>query len=492
MDAATQQFLAAMVQVFDLDADVSGRVTVDGEGALPSAFSVTSLAVAAMATAGLAAAKLAEARGRRHADAPVVVDRRLASGWFGWSIRPQGWELPPVWDAVAGDYRCADGWIRLHTNAPHHRAAARAVLGNDASRESVAAAVASWNGDALEYAIVEAGGCAAALRAAEAWASHPQGQAVASEPLVATAEGTEGPQRPWSARAGAGADADAPLLAGVRVVDLTRVLAGPVATRFLAGLGAEVLRVDPPGWDEPAIAPEVTLGKRCSRLDLTNAEGRATLLTLLSQADVVVHGYRADALERLGLGVAERAAAAPGLVDVCLDAYGWSGPWAGRRGFDSLVQMSSGIAAEGRRTHPDHVGLSAAEQDERPPVSLPVQALDHATGYFLAAAALVGLVRRAEGGPGLVARASLAATARLLLSGPAGSFADRFSPFADDDFGPVAEATAWGPARRLRPPLRIGRHQLHWDRPAGPLGSHPPTFASTSGATPEKPRPTLT
>jgi crotonobetainyl-CoA:carnitine CoA-transferase CaiB-like acyl-CoA transferase len=123
-----------------------------------------------------------------------------------------------------------------------------------------------------------------------------------------------------------------------------------VATRFLAGLGAEVLRVDPPGWEEPSLEPEVTLGKRCARLDLRGSEGRARLRALLKAADIIVHGYRPDALESLGFGVAERRMLRPGLVDVSLSAYGWSGPWALRRGFDSLVQMSSGIAHEGART----------------------------------------------------------------------------------------------------------------------------------------------
>ena len=186
-------------------------------------------------------------------------------------------------------------------------------------------------------------------------------------------------------------------LAGVRVLDLTRILAGLIATRFLAGFGAEVLRIDPPNWDEPTIAPEVTLGKRCARLDLSGAGGRERWLALLSQADVVIHGYRPDALERLGLGVETRRRARPGLIDVSLDAYGWTGPWAGRRGFDSLVQMSSGIAEEGMRR-------ASAEI----PTPLPAQALGHATGYLMAAAAVRGLSASRASGEGSLVRVSLA------------------------------------------------------------------------------------
>ena len=165
------------------------------------------------------------------------------------------------------------------------------------------------------------------------------------------------------------------------MLDLTRVLAGPVATRFLAGFGADVLRIDPPEWDEPAVVPEVTLGKRCARLDARTDDGRAHLRRLLAEADVLVHGYRPGVLDSLlGVDADGRAELRPGLVEVCLDAYGWTGPWSARRGFDSLVQMSSGIAEAGMRW---------AGRDV--PTPLPVQALDHATGYLMAAEVIDGL-----------------------------------------------------------------------------------------------------
>jgi hypothetical protein len=393
----------------------------------------------------------------------VVVDRRLASWWFTMSLRPDGWALPPVWDPIAGDYAAADGWIRLHTNAPHHRAAAATVLGDATDRAAVAAAVAHWSAGDLEAAVVAAGGCAAAMRDADAWRAHPQGAAVATEPLIAWAAGTRATAADagTGASAGAAAPADRPL-AGVRVLDLTRVLAGPIATRFLAGYGADVLRLDPPWWEEPSVVPEVTLGKRCARVDLRSADGRATVERLLAQADVLVHGYRGDALDRLGLGADERQALRPGLVDVSLDAYGWTGPWRHRRGFDSLVQMSCGIAAAGMRR---------AGRDV--PTPLPAQALDHATGYLLAAAAIRGLRTRAAQDRGSIARCSLARTAHLLVDGPAGSLADELAPPTDGDLDVAREATPWGPARRLRPPLDVIGAPYRWDRPAAALGSSP-------------------
>ena len=424
-------------------------VEVRGKGVLPSAFAVSDLAAAAVSACGAAVAELVEAAtGTRPT---VMVDRALCCQWFKVSIQPLGWALPPAWDAVAGDYRAADGWIRLHTNAAHHRAAALRVLGVAAEREAVAEAVADWTAEALEQAIVEADGCAAAMRSQAGWAAHPQGSAVAAEPVVA---------RTPAPRSGVRTDID-PLrpLGGVRVLDLTRVLAGPVATRLLASFGAEVLRIDPPGWHEPSLEPDMTLGKRCARLELRDPAGRETLRALLAGADVLIHGYRPGALERLGFGEAKRQRIRPGLIDVSLDAYGWTGPWAGRRGFDSLVQMSAGIADAGMR-------WAASDR----PTPLPVQALDHATGYIMAAAAITGLTDRLQGGSGCIARASLAQTAALLTSVDDAS--DELARDADEaDFAPDLEITEWGPARRLRPPLQVGSAAMRWDRPARSLGS---------------------
>ncbi len=258
------------------------NVTMVGSGDLASAFAVSDLAVASIGAAALA---IAEFIGSAGGHTPAVrVDRRLASLWFANSLKPVGWTLPPAWDAIAGDYRASDGWIRLHTNAPHHRAAALAVLDVTSERAAVAEAVSRWQADELEAAVVESGGCAAVMRSLSAWAEHPQGRSVGSEPLVwhEQTDGAETTSRPIDRRRP---------LAGIWILDLTRVLAGPVATRFLAGFGAEVLRIDPPEWDEPGVVPEVTLGKRCARLNLHQPEDRERFTRLLADADVLVHGY---------------------------------------------------------------------------------------------------------------------------------------------------------------------------------------------------------
>ncbi|MRW94573.1 acyl-CoA transferase [Duganella sp. FT80W] len=447
----SDRLLRAAWSALDLPITAIDAVRWTGEGELPSYFPTTGLAAASVAAAALAVRELITAQGG--APASVTVDQRLASMWFSWSIHPVGWERPPLWDAVAGDYATADGWIRLHTNAPHHRTAALAVLGCAAEREAVAQAVSAWRGQELEDAIIAQSGCAAMMRSMAEWNTHPQGQSVANEPLIAFSETSLAVARPWAWTS------DRPL-AGLKVLDLTRVLAGPVATRFLAGYGADVLRIDPPTWSEPGVIPEVTLGKRCARLDLTRPEDRAIFESLLAQADILVHGYRPAALERLGYGEQYRRQLNPTLIDVALNAYGWTGPWFGRRGFDSLVQMSSGIA---------HHGMQQQGADK--PVPLPVQALDHATGYLIAAAVVRALIARVNQGRTLQARLSLARTAKLLIDAPAARPAPALAATSDADYAPQLEQTEWGPARRYRSPAIIEGTPMHWPRPASSLGS---------------------
>jgi hypothetical protein len=450
-------FLSEVWRELRGEPDAESLVSLTDSGRFGAVFPVTDLATASIAAAGLAVSDFIGLNG----PAPAVhADSRLCSLWFGKSLHPVGWEVPPLWDAIAGDYEAADGWIRLHTNAPHHRAAALRVLGVHADKTAVAAAVRKWPAERLETEVVEAGGCAAAMRTHKAWQTHAQGQAVNAERLIHCRHIDAGVPQPYE---------NSPMrpLQGIRVLDLTRVLAGPVATRFLAGLGADVLRLDPPEWNEDAIVPEMTLGKRCARLDIRTPDGKELFSWLLAGANILVHGYRPGALERLGFSARERQAIRPGLVDVSLDAYGWTGPWKARRGFDSLVQMSSGIAAAGME-------LLRREQ----PAPLPVQALDHATGYLMAAAALRGLREQAESGGGSEWQLSLARTAALLTSRGTRETTQALANPGPDDMSAEVENTSWGPARRLRPPLTISGTPLKWDRPAGALGQEAPAWVS--------------
>jgi hypothetical protein len=434
---------------------------------LPAYFDVTGLATASVAAATLAAAEFLAAR-EVSRPRPVSVDSRAACAAFAGEglFTPVGWSRPELWDPVAGNYRASDGWIRLHTNYPYHRAAVEAVLGAS-GRDAVAAAVARWTAGDLETAVVEAGGCAAVMHHRERWLASPQGAAAAIAPPVSVSErrlGAEAGKAVPAKTAPLRAAESAPPFSGMRVLDMTRVIAGPVCTRFLAAYGADVLRVDPPGFEEvPALLPEMTAGKRTATLDLAADAGRAVFEQLVAGADVLVTGLRADALDRLGYGDGTLTALNPGLIVASLNAYGWEGPWRDRRGFDSLVQMSCGIAA---------AGAAAAGRDE--PVPLPVQALDHATGYLLAAAVGRALTRRLTRSVASRVRASLTGTAGLLWSLPRPA---QLPPAPKPgDFTVVDVQTAWGPARAVPLPGEIAGIRSGLRIEAGPLGRHRPEW----------------
>ncbi len=434
---------------------------VVGEGARPSAFAVSELATASFSTVGQELSRLVTAMNLSSEPPEITVDHRLASLWYGYSFKPKGWDMPNLWDAIAGDYQGADGWIRLHTNLPHHRAAALKVLQVEADRSAVGRAVRGRAIAELEAAIVAEGGVAAAMRSRADWHEHPQGRILVREPLI----GWQGP-RNAKLRDRPQATAARPL-AGLRVLDLTRILAGPVSTRTLAGFGAEVLRIDPPNWDEPGVIPDISLGKHCAYLNLKSPDGIIQLKELLTQADVFVHGYRPGALDALGLNKAARDQLAPNRIEVTLDAYGWQGPWATRRGFDSLVQMSAGIA---------HAGMDWAGADK--PTPLPVQALDHATGYLMAAAVMSALAEAASRQTVMDARLSLARTSELLAT-LAKSDADKdITQALPTDYADKLEPSGWGPGHRLKPALTVGTAQMSWTLPASKLGTSQPVWPS--------------
>ena len=444
--------------------------------AAPGAMSTAAGSTAAGSTA--AGARSAAAAGARSTAATrarlatVAVDSRAASAAFAAEalFTPVGWERPGPWDPIAGNYQARDGWIRLHTNYASHRAAVERVLAAR-DKESVGAAVRAWNATDLEAAIVDAGGCAAVMHSREDWLAAPPGAATATAPpLAATTTVLPHCDIPLPSLTSRPPVPTSPY-SGIRVLDLTRVIAGPMATRFLAAYGADVLRVDPPGFEEvPALLPETTAGKRTTALDLATTAGRAAFEDLVATADVLVTGLRADALGRLGYDDGTLARLNPALIIASLDAYGWDGPWQHRRGFDSLVQMSCGIAARG-----------AAEAGADHPVPLPVQALDHATGYLVAAAVGRALSRRLTESVVTRIHASLIGTASLLWSLPRPQ-AQPTRPQAQPtrpkpgDFPLIDAMTAWGPARRVPLPGQIAGAPPHWQAQAGPLGSHPPAW----------------
>jgi CoA transferase family III len=428
---------------------VAAPVEVTGTGGdLPSRFAVEEAAVACVGVALRAAAVLHERRGGPRlavgADRGQVAAAVRSERYFSWLGRPAGAGFAPL----SRFWRAAGGWVRTHANYPWHRAALLGALGCADDAGEVAAAVARLPADVVENRVVAEGGVAAAVRSAAQWRDHPQGLAVAAEPLVGRERlGDAVPrQRP----------AQALPASGVRVLDLTRVIAGPVGTRFLGALGADVLRLDPPGLPDlvPGAPADGLLAKRSAPLDLATAAGAAALHRLLDGADVVVCGYRPGALDRFGLAPADLADRHPGLVAIYLSAWGRAGPWARRRGFDSIVQAAAGIAA----------GESA---DEAAPGALPCQLLDHGTGYLAAAAALDGLRCQAERGGTQLRYVSLAGTAWWLISitAPPAVAAPAVQPPGPARWM-VTLPPGDGTVTAVSPPGRLGDSPLRW--PVGP------------------------
>jgi crotonobetainyl-CoA:carnitine CoA-transferase CaiB-like acyl-CoA transferase len=437
---------------------MSGELSIIGEDpVLPSIYRVGTAAATAVGAATLGISRLWHERGGPPPGA--TVDMRHAAVAFRSEryLRINGAE-PTIWADVSGDYPTADGgWVKLHANYANHRDAILRALSTQADRAAVAAAVARRAAIEVEDAVIAEGGAAAALRTPEEWADHPQSAAVATLPLVGFARLDRSPPRPLS-------PADSPL-ATVRVLDLSRVLAGPVAGRTLAAYGAQVLRV---GADHlPLVVPallDTGFGKRFCHLDLRTGPGREALWRLVEQADVILQAYRPGALARYGFGPAECAERRPGLVYVSICAWGQAGPWRARRGFDSLVQMACGIAAEGAQA----AGTSQ-------PYPLPAQVLDHATGWFAASAAVEGLRRRQRGGGSWHAELSLARTAQWLTG--LGRIPDALStpePEADDLLSTMDSFA--GTLRYVRPPGRITGYEPHWHTPPPAPGADPPQW----------------
>ncbi|WP_235926023.1 CoA transferase [Actinokineospora pegani] len=331
-----------------------------------------------------AAAVLAE---RGTTPGPVSVDplHALESFRSERHLLADGAPVGELWAPLSGNYRTADGWVRLHCNYPHHEAAARGLYGDD-----LAPVLATLPAEQVEWDVLAAGGAAAALRTPQRWQATRQATALTTEPLVDLRRVGGGPPRPWP-------PADRPLT-GIRVLDLTHVIAGPVASRVLAAHGAHVLHVG--AAHLPTITPLVIdtgFGKRSTHMDLRDRAWRLALRSLLADADVLVQSYRPGSLAAKGFGEADLP---DNKVLVSLSAYGHTGPWQTRRGFDSLIQLATGLA-----WRPDG-----------PPAALPAQALDHATGWLAAQGVLTALRRRAVEGGSWHVRVSLARTAQWLDS----------------------------------------------------------------------------
>ncbi|MBT2366786.1 CoA transferase [Streptomyces sp. ISL-10] len=434
------------------------HVTCEGRGALPARLPVMELARSTVAVCSLAAAELAARRTGGSVPAVRVDDGAVTTAFLSDRLVRVNGVAPTTFAPLSRFWPAADGWVRTHANYPHHRSRLLAALGmpDDAGVEAVAAAVGERRALDVEESVYAAGGLAVAARGPKEWAAHPQGAAAAAQPLLVMERIGDGP-----APRAADGSATRPC-AGLRVLDLTRVLAGPVATRTLALLGADVLRIDAPGLPESQEAHNDTgMGKRSTRLDLAAAADRAAFEELLASADVVVTGYRPGALDRFGLAPEELVERRPGLVVARLSAWGRYGPWAARRGFDSLVQAASGIAE--------------IEGDGERPGALPAQALDHGTGYLLAAGVLRALTEQHGTGGAQLVELALARTAAWLVEG-LHKTPDNGSGEYDAERWLTETDSPMGRLRHALPPVSFDGGPVSWTRPAGLLGTDVPEW----------------
>jgi crotonobetainyl-CoA:carnitine CoA-transferase CaiB-like acyl-CoA transferase len=437
-------------------------VTLTGEEPqLPSSFRVAAAAQASIAATGLAVAQIWKLRSGQSQDVAVDMRHAVVECRSERYLRVDGKPPPPTWDAIAGIYQTRDRrFVRLHTNFPHHRAAVCKVLNCKAERDEVQAALMQWDAEAFETAAYAAGGVVAMMRSHQEWSDLPHARRLAALPPVSIEKIGEAAPKPWPA-------GDRPL-AGLRVLDLSRVIAAPVAGRTLAVHGADVLLISGP--DLPAI-PWLTIdtgrGKLTSFVELKSEPGRQVLRGLLADADIFSQGYRPRAIASLGFSAQDAAKINPGIVYVSLSAYGDAGPWSERRGFDSLVQTSTGF---------NHAEGQAAGIDG--PKELPAQMLDHATGYLMAFGAMMAKARQAHEGGSWHVRVSLAQTGRWLWN--LGRVADGFKTedLKGDAVAPFVEeaASGFGPLRAVSHSAVMSKTPAYWARPAMPLGSHPPQW----------------
>jgi crotonobetainyl-CoA:carnitine CoA-transferase CaiB-like acyl-CoA transferase len=433
---------------------------------LPTPFRIGAAGAAALAATGLAASDLWELRAGRRQEVAVDLRQAVASLRSGHYLRVNGAKVRNERNPVMGMYPAKNGrWSYIHANFPNHRAAALRVLGCEENREAVAQAVAQRDALELEEAIIAAGGAGGMVRSMAEWAQHPQAAAVASLPLMEILKIGDAPAEKLP-------EGDRPL-SGIRVLDLTRVLAGPTCARTLAEHGADVLKITAPhiaARDDQEY--DTGHGKLSARLDLRQPGDLETLRGLVRAADVFSQGYRPGTLGSRGLSPEELARLRPGLVYVSLCAFSHKGPWASRRGFDTVVQNVSGITTRQGEL------FSGAQPG---PQFYPVSAIDYLTGYLMAFGAMVALSRRTQEGGSWLVRISLAQTGKWLVDRgevPATSLKDVAAeiPPADIDRWSIESDTPVGRLRHLGPTVRLSETASRWARPSVPLGYNEPTW----------------
>lgn len=460
--------LRSILPAAGISADRAASVEITGkpDPILPTPFRIGVAGAATLAATGIAAADLWELRSGRKQSIALDIRHATASLRSGHYMKLGDGEVSTRRNAIMGVYPTKDGrWSYVHANFPNHRAAALSVLGVAEDREAVAKAVLNWNAADLEEAIIAAKGAGGMVRTHREWAQHPQGIAIAGLPLLEIIKIGDAPVEPLP-------PGTRPL-SGVRVLDLTRVLAGPTCARTLAEHGADVLKIT--GAHLPNLGYQefdTGHGKLSAQLDLREQKDVDTLRGLVREADVFSQGYRPGTLGGRGLSPEELAAIRPGLVYVSLCAFSHAGPWASLRGFDTVIQTVSGITTRQTEVVPG----------KKPgPDFYPVSAIDYCTGYLMAFGAMEALRRRATVGGSWLVRISLAQVGKWIVDlGEVDGSAARDAPA---EFTP-AELESWsmvtdtpsGKLRHLKPAIQLSETPSYWARPSVPLGYHQPVW----------------
>jgi len=440
------------------------RVALVGEEpVLPSIYKVGVQAQAAIGAAGLAAAEMH--RARTGVKQEISVDMRHAAAAFRSEnyVRINGEKVRMDFDPIHGFYKCGDGgWVQVHANYPAHRMGVVELLRCPLSREGVQAVFDRMSAAEVEELFAANMLPIARMRSEEEWDLHPQCETLDMQPVLIIEKIGEAEPRPLP-------PAGKRPLQGIRVLDLTKVIAGPVCGRTLAEHGADVLQITAKHLAHAMpLVIDSNRGKRSAYLDLRKEPELEHLKGLAKDADVFVQGYRPGTLAARGLAPEDLAEIRPGIVYVSLSAFGHEGPWAHRRGFDSIVQTCSGIG---------HAGGAAAGVDGMR--HLPCQALDHASGYLMAFGGMMARLRQSQEGGSWLVRVSLARTGRWLQSLGKQDALDVKDPGLDDiadlieDYG----HTPFGLMTGVKPAAQLSVTAAYWATPSVPPGYNTPEWS---------------
>lgn len=456
--------VASLMDEVRLDASGVDDVTLLGaDPVLASRFPIGEAAAATLAACGAGAAHVhamrtgetqSVAADVRHAAASLIsylLQRTQALA----GVRPGAAGIPLV-----SMYPTKDGrWVHLHGAFPRLADPTKSVLGidTDEDRGVIGAAVAKWDAIELEDALADVRTCGAMIRTPKEWRSHDQGVALEAKPRVELVKVADSAPQPF-------ASGVARPLDGVRVLDLTRMLAGPACGRVLAEHGADVLAITAPDLHNPlAFVVDTGHGKRSAFLDLETSDDVERLRALVRDADVFVQGFRTGALARRGFSPEQLAEMRPGIVCVSINCYGHEGPFTERPGWEQLAQSVAGIAAQ--------------QGSEDRPKLLPAAACDYTTGYLGALGTIAALARRANEGGSWHVRVSLARTAMWFDDLGATCDPDAASGTGDRDTWMDTRDTAYGsPVTFLRPVVQMSKTPARWELPTAPLGSHAPSW----------------